>query len=189
MTIRSFAPAALAAVIGIAACTSGDGPPARQAASGAAASEPALEAALALDIRNAGMPVAGLLTAGQPTGEQLDGLAEAGFTRFISLRPSGESGAGWEEAHAIDHPHDFDRLPISGASSLTRENVEALAALLDEANGEPTVLYCASGNRVGAMLALKAFWIDGAGAEEALDLGLSAGLTGLEGPVREKLGL
>ena len=39
------------------------------------------------------------------------------------------------------------------------------------------------------MLALKAHWIDGEEPEAALEFGLSAGLTSLENPVRELLGL
>ena len=42
---------------------------------------------------------------------------------------------------------------------------------------------------MGAMLALKAHWIDGVDAAEALEIGLAAGMTRLEAPVRELLGL
>lgn len=153
------------------------------------ASNATLELAVDLGVRNARMPMPGVLTGGQPTEEQFDALSEAGFTRFISLRPTDESGAGWEENHGGGAPHDFSRLPISGAESLTRENVETFAALLAQRGDEPTVLYCASGNRVGAMLALKAHWVDGVGAEEALAVGLDGGMTRLEGPVRGLLGL
>ncbi|MDX1492854.1 MAG: hypothetical protein R3253_02180 [Longimicrobiales bacterium] len=125
------------------------------------------------------------MTAGQPTEEQLEALREAGFENFISLRPASEEGAGWEEAHSSSGSYDFDRLAISGAGDLTRENVEAFAAILEETGDEPTVLYCASSNRVGAMLALKAFWLEGASPEEALELGRAAGLTRLEGRVVE----
>jgi len=51
------------------------------------------------------------------------------------------------------------------------------------------MLYCASSNRVGAMLALKAHWVDGESPEEALELGLAAGLTSLERSVRDLLDL
>jgi uncharacterized protein (TIGR01244 family) len=135
------------------------------------------------------MPQPGLLTGAQPTNAQFEALSEAGYTHFISLRPESETGAGWEEADAAAHAHDFDRLSIAGAGDLTRENVEAFAALLEEAGDAPTVIYCASGNRVGAMLALKAAWIDGVAPDQALRLGLDAGMTRLEAPVRELLGL
>ena len=155
----------------------------------AAGLAPSLDVATGLGVPNARMPVPGLVTAGQPTVEQLEALSAAGYTNFISLRPESENGAGWEEAHSVDHDYDFDRIPISGAGSLTRENVEALAALLEEARNQPTVVYCASSNRVGAMLALKAFWLDGASPEDALELGRAGGMTRLEGAVTELLGL
>jgi protein tyrosine phosphatase (PTP) superfamily phosphohydrolase (DUF442 family) len=148
-----------------------------------------LEVATDLGVRNARMPMPGVVSAGQPTPEQLESMRAAGFENFISLRPTSEEGADWEEAHSGDGSYDFDRLPISGAGSLTRENVESFAALLEAAGDEPTVIYCASSNRVGAMLALKAHWVDGVEAEAALELGLQGGMTRLEAPVRELLGL
>lgn len=145
---------------------------------------PALADAVALGVSNAREPLPGLLTAGQPTPDQLDGLVAAGYTRFISLRPATERGAGWEEERSRDE-WTFTRIPVSGASDLTRANVEALDQILDEANGAPTVLYCGSGNRVGALLALRAYWLDGASAADALDLGRAAGLTRLEPAVAD----
>lgn len=161
-------------------------PPAASAASGATPTvEASLDLATDLGVRNARMPMAGVVTAGQPTQEQLEALRAGGYSRFISLRPASEEGAGWEEAHASDGSYSFDRLAISGGDDLTRENVEAFAALLEERGDEPTVLYCASSNRVGAMLALKAYWLDGASEAEALDLGREAGMTRLESRVVE----
>jgi len=131
------------------------------------------------------MPSPGLITAGQPTEEQLDALAAAGVTRFVSLRLADERGAGWEEAHAVGADYEFDRLPIAGADALTRENVEALAEILNDGGDEPTLLYCGSSNRVGALLALKAYWMDGVAADAALEIGREAGMTRLEASVRE----
>lgn len=185
---------AVALPLAMLACSGGDREQAQTSPgnpSGDAAHEagPTLEVANAVGLGNARMPRPGLLTGGQPTNAQLEALAEAGYTHFISLRPEEEAGGGWEEADAAAHAHDFDRLAIAGAGDLTRENVEAFAALLREAGDAPTVIYCASGNRVGAMLALKAAWIDGVAPEEALRLGLDAGMTRLEAPVRQLLGL
>lgn len=147
----------------------------------------ALDAAADLGVHNARMPIEGLLTSGQVTEEQYDALAEGGYRHFISLRPESEIGAGWEETYA--QPGTFNRIPITGAGDLTRENVEALDKLLDEAGGDPVVLYCASSNRVGALLALRAYWIDGLPAEEAAELGRAAGMTSMGAPVLEILGL
>ena len=178
-----------AAVLTLAACATEDVPSDDPTPDTAPVPEATLAIATQQGVRNARMPVEGLITAGQPTQEQLDALRAAGVEHFVSLRPTTEDGAGWEEAWASSEGFDFDRLPISGAGSLTRDNVETFAAIMEEVGDEPAVLYCASSNRVGAMLALKAHWIDGQAPEAALEFGLSAGLTSLENPVRELLGL
>ena len=182
----------LAALLASCAPTSDDArTDAATAASDAAATTAlvtvSLDDAVALGVRNARMPVPGLLTGGQLDQAQFDGLSEAGFQTFISLRVASEDGAGWEEAHEAGTA-DFVRLPISGATGLTRESVEALDRLLTEVEGTPTVLYCGSGNRVGALLALRAHWMDDVPADEALELGRAAGLTRLEPAVAELLG-
>ena len=140
-------------------------------------------------MENAGEPLPGLLPAAQPDPEQLDALAEAGYTTAISLRPPSEDGAGWEEGSQVTAELDFHRLPVEAPGGLDREAVEELDRLLAEARGEPTVLYCGSSNRVGALLALRAHWLQGMDAEEALDLGRRAGLEKLEPAVAEIMGL
>ena len=180
-----LAPALLGlALLTLAACSSADAPGESTAATSAAVS---LDAATALGVRNAAMPVPGLVTSGQLTPEQLDGLVAAGFQSFISLRGPQESGAGWEEEHTQAASVSFQRLPIDGAEGLTREAAEELAKLLEEA-GEGTVLYCGSSNRVGALMALKSVYVDGLDAESALELGRAAGMTRLEPRVVEVLG-
>lgn len=151
-----------------------------------------LGTALEIEVKNARSPSAGVLTAGQPSQVQLEALHTAGVTHFISLRPATEDGAGWEEDHhaaATGADYIFHRLPISGASSLTRENVDTFAALLREAGETEIMIYCGSSNRVGAMLALKAQWIDAVSADEALQVGIASGMTSLEAPVRALLGM
>lgn len=179
----------LGACLLCAACASEQGAPAPDVATADATVAPTLETATELGVRNARMPRPGMLSGAQITEDQLRGLSDAGYRHFISLRPTAEDGAGWEEAFSSSAGYDFERLPIEGAASLTRENVERFARMLEATDGEPTVLYCASGNRVGAMLALKAHWIDGVSPDEALELGLAAGMTRLTDPVRQLLGL
>ena len=141
----------------------------------------------ALGVPNTAMPFDNLVTMSQPTQEQFGRLVEMGYSNFISLRPSTEEGAGWEEAMVPDEGISFVRLPVSGADGLTRDNVEALDHLLGQTADQPTVLYCASSGRVGAMLALRAYWMHGASPEAALALGREAGLTRLEPAVVELL--
>jgi len=181
--IRFFAlGAGLAA---LAACSASDAPPTEDMVPEAPATAPveaapSLAVAQALELRNAREPVPNLITAGQPSQEQFDALVEAGYGTFISLRGSDEDGAGWEEARTQEGPTAFTRLPIVGEEGLSRTHVEELDRLLNEAEGAPTVLYCGSSNRVGALMALRAFWLGGASAEEAMALGGAAGMTRLE---------
>lgn len=145
------------------------------------------DAVAELGVQNVAAPLPNLITTAQPTRDQLDGMMAMGYRNFVSLQLEEEPGAGWEEEAVPGAGGRFSRIPIGGPDDLTRENVERLAAILEETGEDQTVLYCASSNRVGALLALKAFWIDGADAEEALALGRAAGLRALEPNVRSLL--
>ncbi len=170
-----------AACGGAPAPASGDGASDAAAPSASAgAALPSLEEARSLRIPNANQPHPLLLTAGALTPEGMEALAESGYSSFISLRSPEEDGSGWEEEFAASSGVAFQRVTVAGAAGLTRENVEALDALLDEAGDDPTVLYCGSSNRVGALLALRAHWLDGIDPDSALALGRASGLSGLE---------
>ncbi len=108
---------------------------------------------------------------------------------FINLRPVDESGTGWEEEFAGAERIDFIRIPVAGAAGVTRMNAVRLAGALEDAGPDPAIVYCGSGNRVGALLALKANLVDGKTAEDALAFGERAGLTRLAPVVRELLDL
>ncbi len=161
--------------------------PAETAAREAPVPAPTLAQVQALEIPNTGMPLPNVVTAGQPTEEQLSELVDLGYTNFISLRPTTEEGTGWEEGIAADEGIQFARIPVAGAEGLTRENVLELDRILNAAAEEQTVLYCSSSNRVGALLALRAYWLEGADAQSALELGRRAGLSRLEPDVTELL--
>ena len=126
------------------------------------------------------------LAGGQPSADELAMLAEQGYGTVINMRMPDEDGTTAEAAEALGM--NYVSLPIDGTAGLTEENAIAFAELLGELEG-PAVVHCGSGNRVGAMYALKAFYVDGMSAEEALVVGQEAGLTRLEGSVREQLGL
>ena len=132
-------------------------------------------------------PRPGLHTAGQPSLEQIDALAAQGVRTVIDLRTDGED-RGYDEAAELESRGlAYRRLPIAGAQDLTPANAAALKRLLD-AGGDGVLLHCASGNRVGALLALMAAQQEGATPEQALELGRRAGLKSLAPAVEEKLG-
>ncbi|MBI5851534.1 MAG: hypothetical protein HZB39_11010 [Planctomycetes bacterium] len=136
-----------------------------------------------LGIAHSSSPMPGIHCSGQPSTDQFDGLPAAGIDRVICLRPPGEEGTGWEEERAKALGLRFVRLPIQGAQDLTEANVRALdEALASSSDG--TLLCCASSNRVGALMALRARQLQGKSPEEALAIGKACGLTKLEPQVK-----
>ena len=65
------------------------------------------------------------------------------------------------------------------------ENAERLDSLIEQYDG-PVLVHCGSGNRVGALLALRES-LNGASDEEALEYGREGGMTRLEDVVKERL--
>jgi protein tyrosine phosphatase (PTP) superfamily phosphohydrolase (DUF442 family) len=82
---------------------------------------------------------------------------------------------------------DYLNLPIAGASDLTLENTKAMEKLIARIGETPALIHCASGNRVGALMALRASWIDDLGEEAALQIGRDYGLTKMEHQVQALL--
>ena len=150
--------------------------------------EAAAEAAALLPAGRAPLP--GVITGGQPDPAQLAALAEAGYRTVVDLRVAGEPYPQEEEKAALEALGvEYVSIPVAGPEGLTEENARALAAVLADEDAYPIAIHCASGNRVGALLALEAAWVDGAPAVDALALGRAAGLTGLEPAVRKLLGI
>jgi len=133
-------------------------------------------------------PRTGLHTGGQPDERQLESFAAQGVRTVIDLRGADEARGYDEKAVAARLRLRYVGLPIAGAGALTAANAAALKQALAASDG-PVLLHCASGNRVGALLALMASTREGMDAESALALGRRAGLKSLEPVVREKLGL
>ncbi|MDH3403738.1 MAG: sulfur transferase domain-containing protein [Acidobacteriota bacterium] len=147
--------------------------------------EPAAVASIdpATLLPNGAEPFPGILTGGQPTREQLDEASSLGIRTVINLRTPGESDIGQADVEA--RGMTYVAIPIAG-DGLTAANAAAFAAALDAAE-RPAIVHCGSGNRVGALFALAAYYQDGADPEAAIELGKKAGLTRLEPAVREHL--
>ena len=126
-----------------------------------------------------------LLTGGQPEAGAWAGLAAHGVTTVINLRPKAEMAGRDEAAEVAAAGMRYAEIPVAGAAGITLENARALRALLEGANG-PVLVHCASGNRVGALIALGAADA-GVDTEQAIAQGRAAGLTGAEARVRELL--
>ncbi len=139
-------------------------------------------------IKNLKTPAPNYFSGGQPTTEQLDALAGAGVKHVINLRLSSETPKFDEESLVVDRGMIYHSLPVDGVEGLSLSNIKALDQLLKQSGDEKVFLHCASGNRVGALMALRAASFDGKNIDEALVLGKSWGLTRLESEVRRLLG-
>jgi uncharacterized protein (TIGR01244 family) len=139
-----------------------------------------------LNMQNQAHPTENLMTGGQPSLGDLAELKARGITTVINLRGLSEN-SGYDEAEELKKlGMTYIQIPMDSAADLTNENVVKLDEALKNINGTALV-HCASGNRVGALLALREFQINGKTAEEAMAFGKSAGMTKLAPAVESLL--
>ena len=93
-----------------------------------------------------------LAAAGQPTETGLQRLREMGFRVVIDLRAPSE-GTAAEEAAVKAAGLRYVSVPVT-PETFRREDVEAVARILDERGRGPVLLHCSSSNRVGAVWAV-----------------------------------
>ncbi|MGB5333581.1 MAG: sulfur transferase domain-containing protein [Woeseiaceae bacterium] len=142
-----------------------------------------------VDLQNVGeigvaQTLSGITSAGQPDEAALKDFADSGYAAVIDLRTDSED-RGLDERVVVESlGMDYVSLPI-GSDGISFDNARALDKLLSGYD-QPVLVHCASGNRVGALLALRAS-LKGADDETAMELGKQGGLTGLEPKVREAL--
>ncbi len=129
-------------------------------------------------------PVNGITSAGQPDQAAFKVFADSGYAAVIDLRTDGEDRGFDEQAVVKGLGMDYLSMPI-GSDGISFENARALDKLLSGYD-QPVLVHCASGNRVGALLALRAS-LNGADDASAMELGKQGGLTRLEPKVREAL--
>lgn len=123
----------------------------------------------------------GLYSAGQPTPDELADLARRGVRTVINLRHPDEPVPFDERRQASSLGLRYVSIPVAGAADLDRRTVDCFSQALAAARAEgDTLIHCASGNRVGALVALERRLVDGASVNQALAAGRCAGLAGLE---------
>lgn len=136
------------------------------------------------DISNLSNQSNNTYVSGQPTQQQVAILADAGINHVISLRTEGE--LDWNESELVESAGmEFHSIPI-GRDGLTSANAQSLESLLASLDGQPVLVHCGSGNRVGALKAITAH-DGGANVDDALAEGQRWGLTGMEPTVRDLL--
>lgn len=147
---------------------------------------PAAETALT-GLPNVAFPAPHRVASGRLQAADVAALKKAGIRDVIDLSVDSET-PDFDEAAAVRAAGiRYHNLPIHGAKDLTRANVARFNQLLADAGDEPTLVHCASSNRVGAMAALRAVLVGGRSTEAALAEGRRWGLKSLEPAVRERL--
>lgn len=127
-----------------------------------------------------------VLTGGQPSPEDLAALKGWGFGTIVSLRTEGEDIGYDDQAMAKELGLTFVNIPVGIRDGLTVAKASRMRSVVNQTKA-PVLLYCGSGNRVGALYALGAYYLDGKSIEEALAVGRTTGLTGFEPTVRKLL--
>jgi uncharacterized protein (TIGR01244 family) len=136
-----------------------------------------------ISAKNAKQYTEQFIVGGQPTDADLSTLAKNGIKTVINLRGTGEFSEFDEKEKVEALGMKYIAIPIAGASGINKENLELFSAAIKNLN--TAFIHCASGNRVGAMFALDAYYNNHANIEEAVIIGKKSGLTGLENKVRK----
>lgn len=141
-----------------------------------------------INLPNRQVPFESVLTGGQPTFDQLKQAAETGFKAVINLRaknelPDTDQEKVWVEGSGMNYIH----IPVAVTEGLTPQNAKVFADVLSKVENYPLIVHCKSGERVGAMFALKVFHIDEKEIDEALLVGERAGLVRLAPVVKQIL--
>jgi uncharacterized protein (TIGR01244 family) len=126
-----------------------------------------------------------LVSTGQPDAAILQAARDAGFVAVIDLRTDGEDRGMDEDAVVAAAGLEYVSIPVAGASGVTFDNARLLDEALAKFDG-PVFMHCRTGNRVGALMALRAS-AGGASDEAAISAGKAAGLGSLEAAVTAQL--
>lgn len=128
-------------------------------------------------------PRPGLYTGGQPGAEDWSALAAAGVRTVVNLRPADELQGRDARAEVEAAGLRYVEIPVAGAGGIEADKAAQLSALLSGADGQ-VLVHCASGNRVGGLLAV-AMAQSGMDPEQAIAFGRSAGMKSTEARARE----
>lgn len=122
-------------------------------------------------------PWPGVVSAGQPWGQEWARLADAGVETVVDIRESWEPRGHDEERMVREAGLRYIRIPF-GHGHIPDDTFDRVREVMREAGESeaPVVVHCASGNRVGA--ALLPWWAldQGLSEDEALQAAVRAGL-------------
>lgn len=126
-------------------------------------------------LENAGSPLKGVATAGQPGEEHLRRLAEAGYKTIFDLRTPEEDRGLDEEKAVRETGMQYMNIPV-GHETVEDETFERFRKVMSDAERRPVLVHCSSANRVGALLWPYLVLDEGKTREEALEIARQVGL-------------
>lgn len=135
---------------------------------------------------NGAEPYPGVFVGGQPEPSQFAAASEAGVRTVINLRRPDERGTKGEQERVEALGMNYLSIPITGPDDFDEQNARVLSDALDQAE-RPVMVHCGSGPRVGALFAMRAFYVEGMTPEEALEVGRAAGMGRYEKEVKSRL--
>jgi protein tyrosine phosphatase (PTP) superfamily phosphohydrolase (DUF442 family) len=102
-------------------------------------------------VPNACQVLPGVVSGGQPSGEDLERFRDSGGGVVLDLRDSMEPRLMDEAALAGRLGLEYVNVPV-GAGTLTDDTLDRVLAVLRGAGARTVFVHCASGNRVGGAL-------------------------------------
>lgn len=116
----------------------------------------------------------GVVGGGIPAPEALAEAAARGIKAVIDLR-SPEEGTAEEEKMVLEKGMSYFNVPVT-PENLDVDRVNRVALILEDPSNRPALIHCSTGNRVGAIWALYAFYNKEMDPAAALGEGIRAGL-------------
>jgi protein tyrosine phosphatase (PTP) superfamily phosphohydrolase (DUF442 family) len=130
---------------------------------------------IAPGMANAGQPLEGVATAGQPDQAQFERLAEAGYKTVIDLRTP-EEPRGFDEPEIVGRAGmEYANIPI-GHEGVDADTFDRFRRIMTDPEQRPVLVHCSSANRVGALLVPYLILDEGRTLEEARDIAARVGL-------------
>ncbi len=120
----------------------------------------------------------GYIVGGLPSKEHYDAAIELGIDSALSLMSNAEEGIREVAPYASSLGVRYIRFTVASPQDLTESMAWQFAASLGSV-GKPAIIHSAGGERVGAMFALVAFFVDEQGLEESMRIGRAAGMGSL----------
>ncbi|MFT6734118.1 MAG: hypothetical protein ACJAS9_002313 [Polaribacter sp.] len=136
------------------------------------------------NMKNTANPAFNLTTGGQPSKADLAKMAKNGVKVIVNLRTKSEFNKFDEKKVVESLGMKYVSIPIGDDKDFNLNNVNLLDQALADLK-DPAVVYCASSNRVGGLLALRENLIKKSTAQDSLKFGRKAGMRSTEKTVKK----